>query len=372
VLERFAPVEEGAAAAEGGKDAEVRRAALCAHSRVASAASCFKLQEVLRAAPGDNTAIEWARSSHAHEGNSTSYPHPTLHPTPPHPTTPTPKGRTPHRAAAQTHNLGRRQRRRGRRRRRRPRRAEAHEEATQGAAAGEDIGAEAGDEQAGCGGGVGRDGAGPALAGLPQGEGWVGWGWGWGRVVEGSGVGLVWVIQQLREGERPIEPPSLNHCQPTPDTPKQTTPPNPQACRNTVPVPRHWSQKRKYLQGKMGIEKPPFKLPEFIEATGISDMRQAYRWGLRGCAAVALGLGRGFSGFRVGGGSGGCWERMGLGRGEVRCVQFALFSNNKHPLYQRSPPHAHTHAHTQGEGGVQEDEAEAEGQDDGQDGQDGH
>lgn len=41
-----------------------------------------------------------------------------------------------------------------------------------------------------------------------------------------------------------------------------------QALRNTVPVPRHWSQKRKYLQGKRGIEKPPFKLPEFIEATG--------------------------------------------------------------------------------------------------------
>lgn len=41
-----------------------------------------------------------------------------------------------------------------------------------------------------------------------------------------------------------------------------------QAYRNTVSVPRHWSQKRKYLQGKRGIEKPPFKLPDFIEATG--------------------------------------------------------------------------------------------------------
>ncbi len=47
-----------------------------------------------------------------------------------------------------------------------------------------------------------------------------------------------------------------------------------QAYRNTVAVPRHWSQKRKYLQGKRGIEKPPFKLPEFIEATGIGEMRQ--------------------------------------------------------------------------------------------------
>ena len=40
------------------------------------------------------------------------------------------------------------------------------------------------------------------------------------------------------------------------------------AARNTVPVPRHWSQKRRYLQGKRGIEKPPFQLPAFIEATG--------------------------------------------------------------------------------------------------------
>jgi len=47
--------------------------------------------------------------------------------------------------------------------------------------------------------------------------------------------------------------------------------------RNTVPVPRHWSQKRKFLQGKRGIEKPIFQLPDFIEATGISEMRQSYQ-----------------------------------------------------------------------------------------------
>eukprot|EP00892_Ulva_mutabilis_P010184 jgi/Ulvmu1/7538/UM037_0082.1 len=47
------------------------------------------------------------------------------------------------------------------------------------------------------------------------------------------------------------------------------------AYRNTVPVPRHWSQKRKYLQGKRGIEKAPFELPSFIQSTGISDMRNA-------------------------------------------------------------------------------------------------
>lgn len=47
------------------------------------------------------------------------------------------------------------------------------------------------------------------------------------------------------------------------------------ATRNTVPVPRHWCAKRKYLQGKRGIEKPPFNLPEFIKRTGIMEMRAA-------------------------------------------------------------------------------------------------
>ncbi|KAI3795831.1 hypothetical protein L1987_38491 [Smallanthus sonchifolius] len=57
--------------------------------------------------------------------------------------------------------------------------------------------------------------------------------------------------------------------------------------RNTVPVPRHWCQKRKFLQGptetilepgqgKRGIEKQPFQLPDFIAATGIQKIRQAY------------------------------------------------------------------------------------------------
>ncbi|KAJ1731908.1 hypothetical protein LPJ61_002302 [Coemansia biformis] len=44
---------------------------------------------------------------------------------------------------------------------------------------------------------------------------------------------------------------------------------------NTVPVPVHWSQKKKYLQYKRGMEKPPFELPEFIRATGIMEMREA-------------------------------------------------------------------------------------------------
>ncbi|KRY00373.1 Splicing factor 3B subunit 2, partial [Trichinella pseudospiralis] len=45
--------------------------------------------------------------------------------------------------------------------------------------------------------------------------------------------------------------------------------------RNTVPVPRHWCFKRKYLAGKRGFEKPAFDLPDFIKKTGIMEMRQA-------------------------------------------------------------------------------------------------
>jgi len=47
------------------------------------------------------------------------------------------------------------------------------------------------------------------------------------------------------------------------------------SCRNTVPVPSHWAQKRKFLQNKRGYEKPQFELPDFIAATGIGDIRTA-------------------------------------------------------------------------------------------------
>jgi len=47
------------------------------------------------------------------------------------------------------------------------------------------------------------------------------------------------------------------------------------AYKNTVPVPRHWCFKRKYLAGKRGFIKPPFDLPDFIKATGIMEMRAA-------------------------------------------------------------------------------------------------
>lgn len=46
--------------------------------------------------------------------------------------------------------------------------------------------------------------------------------------------------------------------------------------RNAVPVPRHWSQKRKYLMNKRGIDKIPYRLPEFIAETGIQKLRDAY------------------------------------------------------------------------------------------------
>ncbi|OMJ26114.1 Splicing factor 3B subunit 2 [Smittium culicis] len=47
--------------------------------------------------------------------------------------------------------------------------------------------------------------------------------------------------------------------------------------RNTVPIPRHWSQKRKYLQYKRGLEKPPFELPDFIKDTGVTAMRESIK-----------------------------------------------------------------------------------------------
>ena len=47
--------------------------------------------------------------------------------------------------------------------------------------------------------------------------------------------------------------------------------------RNSIPVPKHWGQKRKFLMGKRGQEKPPFQLPSFIAATGIEKIRAAVR-----------------------------------------------------------------------------------------------
>jgi splicing factor 3B subunit 2 len=39
----------------------------------------------------------------------------------------------------------------------------------------------------------------------------------------------------------------------------------------TVPVPRHWGRKRKYLQGKRGFEKPPFQVSQFSSIRSVFD-----------------------------------------------------------------------------------------------------
>lgn len=41
--------------------------------------------------------------------------------------------------------------------------------------------------------------------------------------------------------------------------------------RNTIPVPQHWGQKRDYLQGKRGIEKPAFQLPSTFHSNRSVD-----------------------------------------------------------------------------------------------------
>lgn len=46
---------------------------------------------------------------------------------------------------------------------------------------------------------------------------------------------------------------------------------------NTVPVPRHWSRKRKYLAGKRGFLKRPFDPPSYIKDTGIQEQRDRVR-----------------------------------------------------------------------------------------------
>lgn len=52
---------------------------------------------------------------------------------------------------------------------------------------------------------------------------------------------------------------------------------NLKSVRNSVPVPKHWNRKRKYLAGKRGFVKPPFDLPAFIKATGIGELRDAMK-----------------------------------------------------------------------------------------------
>ena len=46
--------------------------------------------------------------------------------------------------------------------------------------------------------------------------------------------------------------------------------------RNAVQVPRHWCLRRRYLLYRHTVNRGPFKLPDFIEATGIRSIRDAY------------------------------------------------------------------------------------------------
>ena len=46
--------------------------------------------------------------------------------------------------------------------------------------------------------------------------------------------------------------------------------------RNVVQVPRHWCLRRRYLLYRHTVNRGPFKLPDFIEATGIRSIRDAY------------------------------------------------------------------------------------------------
>lgn len=48
---------------------------------------------------------------------------------------------------------------------------------------------------------------------------------------------------------------------------------------NTIAMPSHWSQKKRFLAGKKGYLKSPFELPANIEATGIGRMRSVKMYG---------------------------------------------------------------------------------------------
>jgi splicing factor 3B subunit 2 len=47
--------------------------------------------------------------------------------------------------------------------------------------------------------------------------------------------------------------------------------------RNTIPIPVRWSATCDYLQGKRGIENPPFQLPFYIANTGIATQHDAIK-----------------------------------------------------------------------------------------------
>ncbi|ELP88528.1 hypothetical protein EIN_344880 [Entamoeba invadens IP1] len=44
--------------------------------------------------------------------------------------------------------------------------------------------------------------------------------------------------------------------------------------KNAVPIPQHWCQRKRFLSGRR--EKEAYRLPDYIEATGVGQLRQAY------------------------------------------------------------------------------------------------
>ena len=78
-------------------------------------------------------------------------------------------------------------------------------------------------------------------------------------------------IAALKESvSRPDLVDSMDNCSPDPVTLLVL-----KAYRNVVQVPRHWSTKRNYMAAKRGVDKPPYRLPEYVEQTGIAKIRQA-------------------------------------------------------------------------------------------------
>ena len=131
------------------------------------------------------------------------------------------------------------------------------------------------------GGGDDDDAPGPASSDDDEGEADDAYG---ADAAAGADAGATKHSRRARKAAAAARVASLKRTCPRPEVVEawDTTAPDPEllvalkATRNAVPVPRHWSQKRPYLAGKRGLERPPFELPAFIAATGVGEMRAAY------------------------------------------------------------------------------------------------
>jgi splicing factor 3B subunit 2 len=131
------------------------------------------------------------------------------------------------------------------------------------------------------GGGDDDDAPGPASSDDDEGEADDAYG---ANAAAGADAGATKHSRRARKAAAAARVASLKRTCPRPEVVEawDTTAPDPEllvalkATRNAVPVPRHWSQKRPYLAGKRGLERPPFELPAFIAATGVGEMRAAY------------------------------------------------------------------------------------------------